>query len=100
MVVYQLKCSICGELYIGQTARQLHKRLSEHLASVKKNEDDFTISTHFREMHNDTPIVDRKFTSLILETCPDFKSMMITESILISKWQSSLNVYSGKWKIL
>ena len=34
-VVYSIPCSICNEVYIGQTGRHLETRLKEHKAAVK-----------------------------------------------------------------
>ena len=34
-VVYSIPCSICNEVYIGQTGRRLETRLKEHKAAVK-----------------------------------------------------------------
>ena len=29
--IYQIKCNLCNELYIGESSRSLHDRLGEHL---------------------------------------------------------------------
>ena len=100
LVVYKLVCLLCLEFYLGETYRAFYERIKEHLSSVRKDSDDLTISTHFKEHHPDTPIQDRKFKSAILQKCPDYCSLMITESELISKLDPKINVYSGKWALL
>ena len=100
MVVYQLVCSICLESYIGETSRCLHQRVSEHLAATLKETEDLTISTHFQTIHPEIPIKDRYFKSSIIQKCTDYRALMITEAILISELDPSLNVYSGKWTLI
>ena len=100
MVVYQLICSICAEKYLGETTRCFHQRISEHLASLLKDADDLTISTHFQEHHPEICIEDRMFKSSIIKKCNDYCSLMITEAILISNLEPQLNVYSGKWTLI
>ncbi|XGW34592.1 hypothetical protein V3C99_018497 [Haemonchus contortus] len=34
--VYQLRCSVCGEIYIGETGRMLGIRVKEHLAGKRR----------------------------------------------------------------
>ena len=100
LVIYQLTFSTCGESYIGQNSCELHERLYQHLYSIRKQEDDLTISTHFNEEHPEITINERKFSSKILRKCSDYVSMMIAEALLINKLKPKLNIYSGKWRIL
>jgi len=99
MVVYQLVCLLCLESYLGETYRAFYQRLKEHLASVKKDSDDLTISTHFREFHPDIPLAERRFKCAILEKCNDYKTLMITEAELIAQLDPKINVYSGRWHL-
>ena len=45
-VVYKINCLDCNALYIGQTSRQLKKRMYEHDRSVKKLDERSVISSH------------------------------------------------------
>ena len=75
-------------------------RIREHLSSVLNDDDDLTISTHFKEKHPDVPVNERKFKSSIVMKCNDFRSLMFMEAELISKHNPKINVYSGKWKLI
>lgn len=42
-------------MYIGKTKRQLGVRISEHLGSIKKKEDDRPLALHFLQYHKTDP---------------------------------------------
>jgi len=45
--VYSLTCSDCGAIYIGETSRPLHRRLSEHIdAFLKKQPQKSAMAEH------------------------------------------------------
>ena len=100
MFVYELKCSICGDTYIGQSSRFPHNRIYEHCRSVNNLEDDKAISTHFLENHSNDDISLFDFTFRILKSCNDYLDMLISESELIKKYEPKINIYVGKWKLL
>ena len=100
MVVYELVCLLCLATYLGQTFRAFFARIREHLYSVLSDDDDLTISTHFKEKHPDIPLNEQKFKSSMVIKYKDFRSLMFMESELISKHNPQMNVYSGKWKLI
>ena len=87
-------------LYLGETYREFHERIKEHLKSVQGDAEDLTISTHFQEKHPEVLPKDRKFRSAIVKKCSDYCELMITEAELINNVQPKINVYSGQWKLL
>ena len=42
-VVYQVKCNLCGNTYIGSTSRQLHYRAKERTATAEHHNADSAI---------------------------------------------------------
>ena len=57
-VVYRVKCELCNEFYVGETARPIHDRMLEHRraainptsASYQNN----AFATHYQEVHQGT----------------------------------------------
>ena len=35
-VIYEIRCEVCGELYVGETGRSLGERVEEHAKSLAK----------------------------------------------------------------
>eukprot|EP00061_Rhincodon_typus_P002221 g16932.t1 len=46
-VVYCIRCSRCGSLYIGETKRRLGDRFVEHLSSVRDKRQHLPVANHF-----------------------------------------------------
>ena len=46
-VVYLLTCEQCGMQYVGETERELHKRISEHLYNIRTNKSKNILYNHF-----------------------------------------------------
>ena len=96
-VVYKYTCQCCGALYLGQTARHLHTRISEHtrvspLTGKKRATTLFptssiqahTCQTNYTISPNDFSIISSCRSSSNFE-------LLIRESLLISKYKPSLN---------
>ena len=84
-VVYRLNCS-CGSFYIGQTRRNLVKRLDEHQTSLN--------SEACNHLHsNPNHRVDFNNTQS-LTSSPDKSKLLILESLYIQQLKSSLNLDS------
>jgi hypothetical protein len=47
-LVYVVSCSLCGQLYVGETYRTLKERASEHLRAVRLPHVPSPVGTHFR----------------------------------------------------
>ena len=43
-VVYKYKCQCCGALYVGQTRRHIHTRISEHMGVSSKTGNKLSVS--------------------------------------------------------
>ena len=101
MFVYELKCKICGDTYIGQSSRYPHNRIYEHCYAIKNLNDDKAIATHFIEEHDDIKNNDLfDFEFRILKYCKDYLDMLLIEAELIKKYNPNINKYAGKWKLL
>ena len=100
LFVYALTCIVCGEQYIGQSCRFPHTRIYEHCQSLKNQEDDKSIATHFLEDHQDLDNKMHDFDFKILKYCKDYLEMIIIEAELIKKYDPAINKYMGKWNLL
>ena len=92
-VVYKFKCQCCDALYFGETIRHLHTRISEHMGisactgkPLSKPSFSNILSYHQSSGH---PIDPDDFS--ILTSCSSTFELLLRESLLISKFQPSLN---------
>eukprot|EP00061_Rhincodon_typus_P003831 g21072.t1 len=46
-IVYCIRCSQCGLLYIGETKQRLRDRFIEHLCSVRDKRQHLPVANHF-----------------------------------------------------
>ena len=64
-LVYCIRCTKCGELYVGETGRQLSERFREHRRDVIINDQTKEVASHFnRSDHrgiNDIQVVGLKY---------------------------------------
>ena len=94
-VVYLFKCRCCSASYVGQTTRHLHTRVSEHLGispitgRPSSSPVMSSILSHLNSTGHSASFDDFKILSSCSET---YESLMIHESLLISKLKPSLNV--------
>ena len=51
-VIYQIQCSICGDVYIGETGRVLGIRMKEHLACKRRSTPLSPLGKHRVEKHD------------------------------------------------
>ena len=92
-VVYGYTCQCCSTLYVGQTARHLHTRASDHLGvsalTGKKllNPSPSSILTHLTETGHTALLNDFK----IRFSCSSASELFVRESLIISKLKPSLN---------
>ena len=92
-VVYKYKCQCCGALYVGQTRRHIHTRISEHMGVSPKTGNKLSVSqmsavlTHHRFSKH--TISDSDFT--ILTSSNSKFDLEMRESLLISKFKPILN---------
>jgi hypothetical protein len=51
-LVYIIHCSLCNQLYVGETYRSLRERCSEHLSSITRPSVSTPVALHFRQPHH------------------------------------------------
>ena len=92
-VVYKYKCQCCGALYVGQTRRHIHMRISEHMGVSSKtgkkrsvSQSSAVLTHHHLSKHT---ISDSDFT--ILTSGNSKFDLEMRESLLISKLKPILN---------
>ena len=51
-ITYELKCTSCGDVYIGETARSAYVRGREHLQALRSEYDSSVMLRHCREKHD------------------------------------------------
>lgn len=85
--IYKISCSACPKFYIGETERDIHTRLSEHINHCRNlNTAASALALHLQENENHFP--DVKSLKLIdKEDKRDFRK--IKESAYIKKHRSS-----------
>ena len=90
-LVYRVDCSLCQNFYEGETYRPCHDRFSEHIraASNPSSYPNNAIGKHVVEHHvNCVP----KLTFTILDKQSSTARRKISEAILISKHEPTINV--------
>ncbi len=92
-VVYLYKCQCCGALYVGQTRRHIHTRISEHMGVSPLTGKKRSVSTmsgilaHIHTTKHQISPSDFK----ILSTGTSETDLLIRESLFISKLNPILN---------
>ena len=92
-VVYLYKCQRCGALYVGQTRRHIHTRISEHMGNSPLTGKKRSVSTmsgilaHIHTTKHQISPSDFK----ILFTASSEADLLIRESLFISKLNPILN---------
>jgi hypothetical protein len=80
-VIYQIQCSICNQVYVGSTIRELHIRAREHLQRPN--------SAVFKHLsHCNTQTIKAK----ILSRDTDPKNLRLREAIIIRDMNPSINI--------
>jgi hypothetical protein len=91
--VYQFMCQCCSALYVGQTRRHIHTRVSEHMGVSLLTGKERSISTMssilaHKHMHKH-PVSASDFKMLSSGTSE--RDLLIRESLLISQLNPVLN---------
>ena len=92
-IVYKYKCQCCNALYVGETVRHFHKRISEHMGISGSTGKPISKPpfSNIRD-HNQSsghPISPNDF--YILSPCSSSFELLVRESLLISKLKPLLN---------
>ena len=92
-VVYKIECSLCGELYIGETYRQLHSRFQEHWYSacspLKPSYKDKPLARHYSEHH---PNIPPQLLLSVIARASNIKDRKVKEARMISTLKPSINI--------
>ena len=92
-VVYLFTRQCCKALYVGQTSRQLHTRISDHMGispltgNRRVNPSPTSILSHHIETGHPISFSDFK----ILSSSPSASELLLKESLLINKLKPILN---------
>ena len=89
-LIYCIKCTKCNILYVGQTKRQLNKRMYEHFRDIRKGDQNKALGRHFSLPNhnnvNDTEIFILEFSN----RAPSDQNKKFRETIE-KKWQFRLH---------
>ena len=91
--IYELKCTICGESYIGETQRCLHTRVKEHLRAIIHGNSNSAIAEHYTQKHSTIPMAP--FTTSILDKGYDYVDRKIREAKYIDMKKPKINRDAG-----
>ena len=87
-VLYEWQCRICNGKYIGETSRNFYTRALEHLDKADKKALDSFITSHQKEVHNDS---EPSFAVKVLKSFKEPLSRMVYEGVYIRNSEQSLN---------
>jgi len=90
-VVYEFKCKLCENSYIGQTCRPFQQRYKEHRHSVEVKNKNSALSEHILISHPFANPSMNNFTCSILKKLRNPVETKITESVLNDRLKPTLN---------
>ena len=99
-VVYEIKCNLCQNSYVGETKRLVRLRFNEHLRDAKNKTPDTPFGDHMKKQHPDINISASTLNIRILRRCKDVASLKITESKYIRDLKPKLNTQQSSWKLI
>ena len=88
-VVYQFSCKVCGDKYIGKTARPFYLRYNEHSNSIKNKNNTSALSEHSQVCRLSGTIDD--FNVQFLRCLKDPVETSVVESRLINTYSPRMN---------
>jgi len=91
--VYKVPCKDCHRSYIGETGRDLKKRIHEHKGDIRRGNEKSSIFNHVKGGHS----VDFENTHFIFNS-DNYINRRIVESIFIKKLPN-FNTSEGQYKI-
>ena len=88
-VVYEARCNLCPNNYIGSTTVALHYRARQHIYAIRRCDNTYALGEHFTKDHHDTaPSVMFR----VVESCSqDELRLRIAEAYWIKKLAPTLN---------
>ncbi len=89
-IVYQISCGLCHEVYIGETGRFLHQRVTEHTANVgtASEASEQPLRKHWYENHRGLQF---RGEVKILRRCRDAADRKLWESAFITDMKPNIN---------
>ena len=90
-VTYEIKCVECESRYVGETARNAHTRIREHLSALDNKSDDSVMHRHNTEMHQDNT-EPPKWTAKVTGVYPNALTRQVAEAIKIDKIPEHLRI--------
>ena len=89
-VVYLLECSLCSEIYVGETARPFRERTREHHLSIR-NKEDKAFGLHYKVSHKGQAVPSLPFKASLLRSCKDEPDRKLWEAEYIKYKSPSIN---------
>ena len=90
-VVYNLKCTMCSENYVGETGGPFRNRIRNHKLSVVNKTRATAMGVHYLENHPDTSVPDQPFETSLLKSCTDCPDRKIWEAVKIKYHSPAIN---------
>lgn len=86
--IYEIKCNVCGKIYIGQTRRQVSQRYKEHCAHIRYNRPEKSaVAKHvLKDLHSGLTELNVKLKKRVTKTY----NLDAWESFYMHKNQSKL----------
>ena len=95
-VVYQLLCKVCGEEYVGETARTPRARLGEHHFQARNKTRQTAWGDHMREKHPRVEVGKAPiFSAKVLATVKMDTKRKIREAVEIRERSPTINRSKG-----
>ena len=98
-IIYRLECSLCSEIYIGETKRPVRDRLLEHRRAALNRDMKNPWGAHYSTKHNRTPVPTIPFSARIIHRARDHVDHKLGEAIEIAEAAPPLNT-DGGWQLL
>ena len=92
--VYEIPCKTCNKIYVGESGRDLEKRVKEHKISIKKGDENNAMFVHARDFDHPMDFKNAK----IVYPSSSVRRRHIVESALIEKYNTQekcLNLNKG-----
>ena len=90
--IYAIECTRCGQHYIGQTSRNVGRRMYEHLTSILQENKDLLVGDHFSKRNQHEGWKDFKFFILKFCSTPADEAHTKDREAIERKWQFRLRL--------
>ena len=88
--MYLLECSLCSEIYVGETARPFRERTREHHLSIR-NKEEKAFGLHYKVSHKGQAVPSLPFKASLLRRCKDEPDWKLWEAEYIKYKSPSIN---------